>query len=415
MIALVDCNNFYASCERLFQPQFEKKPVVVLSNNDGCVVARSEEAKEVGIRMGAPAFEVRDLIKRHNVAVFSSNYTLYADMSHRVMETLQQHCPEVEVYSIDEAFVTLPPRCNVLTFCHRLRETVKRETGIPVSIGYAPTKTLAKLANSFAKKEEGVFDFTTADHDTYLGIVPVSKVWGIGGQKAKWLQARGITTALELKNADPRWISKWLTVVGERTVRELRGEPCMEMDDAPPAKKGIMCSRMFGRPVTQLAELEEAVSTYTARVAEKLRAEKGAATILEVFITTGRYSAQYYANKKLFHLPVATADTCKLSKTALEGLRALFKAGHNYTKAGVFVTGIVDAGEQQGDLFACVDDEKRQSFLAVLDSLNQQWGRGAVRYASEGIKKPWHMKRGSLSKRYTTSWGELPQIGVCTG
>lgn len=411
MIALVDCNNFYASCERLFQPRLERKPVVVLSNNDGCVVARSNEAKELGIWMGAPLFEVKELIKREGVAVFSSNYTLYADMSRRVMLTLERLCPKVEVYSIDEAFVTLPKNCDVIKFAHQVREIVGRETGIPISVGYAQTKTLAKLANRLAKKGDGVFDLTQVNIDEILKETPVGKVWGIGRKKAAWLLDQGVETAHDLKSCDPKWINAFMTVVGERTVRELNGQPCLEMKEAAPQKKGIMTSQMFGRPVTDLQELEEAVATYTARAARKLRAENGAAQSLEVFVTTSRYEKKFYSNKETSSLSVATSDTVKLSKIAKRCLRQIFRPGYRYSKVGVFLSSIVDSAAQQDDLFTQKTDSEKKNFSALLDKLNQNWGSGAVHYASEGTEKPWFMKRTLRSGRYTTEWDELFEVG----
>ena len=277
LFALADCNNFYASCERVFNPKLAGRPAIVLSNNDGCVVARSNEAKALGIAMGVPAFQIRHLIRKHDVQVFSSNYALYGDLSQRVMETLQQFSPEVEVYSIDEAFLNLSgfTNINLTDYGRRIRATVKQWTGIPVSVGIAETKTLAKIANHVAKRTEGtdgVFDFTAwPDRDSVLARVLVEEVWGIGPNYARLLTQHGITTALGLRDADDHWIQKQMGVVGLRTVHELRGISCLPLEQCPPPKQGITCSRSFGRPVTTLAEMREAVAAYTARAAEKLR------------------------------------------------------------------------------------------------------------------------------------------------
>ena len=295
IFALVDCNNFYASCERVFNPKLEGKPIVVLSNNDGCVVARSNEAKALGIGMGVPEFQIRPLLRAHHVQVFSSNYTLYGDLSQRVMETLEQFCPDVEIYSIDEAFLGLSgfTSRNLTDYGRTMCSTVKRWTGIPVSVGIAETKTLAKIANRVAKRTPdtgGVFDLLVCpDRDALLGRIAVQDVWGIGPNHARCLAQYGITTALQLRQVDDQWVRKHMGIVGLRLVMELRGVSCLDLEQCPSPKQGLTCSRAFGKPISTLTEMEEAISSYASRVAEKLRGERLAATVLTVFLTTNEF------------------------------------------------------------------------------------------------------------------------------
>ena len=347
--ALVDCNNFYASCERVFRPDLRGKPIVVLSNNDGNIIARSKEAKALGIAMGEPYFKAKPLLKKYNVQVFSSNYTLYGDMSRRVMDVLQQVEPDLEIYSIDEAFISLPGgKCfNRIRRGRYIRAVVQQYTGIPVSIGFASTKTLAKLANRIAKKEslhKGVFDLTDHDDiDKLLATIKVEDIWGIGRQHTKKLNTQKIVTARDLKYADDGWIRKHLTVTGLRTVWELRGIPCVSLDKAPAPKKGIITSKSFGRPVTSIKELSEAVTTYISRAAEKLRSQHSIASSVSVFIATNRFKPEkpQYSNSLMLSLPGPTSSTPILIRQALRCLRKIYKPGYEYKKAGVMLTEII--------------------------------------------------------------------------
>jgi DNA polymerase V len=415
IFALVDCNNFYASCERVFSPKLNGQPIVVLSNNDGCVVARSNEAKALGIGMGVPEFQVRPLLRAHQVQVFSSNYTLYGDMSQRVMETLEQFCPDLEVYSIDEAFLSLSgfTTRNMTEYGHTIRATVKRWTGLPVSVGIAETKTLAKIANRIAKRTPdtgGVFDLLTCpDRDALLGRIVVEDVWGIGRNHAHMLTQHGIQTAFQLREVDDQWIRKHMGVVGLRLVMELRGSSCLDLEQCPQSKQSLTCSRAFGTPINTLAEMEEAISVYTSRVAEKLRRERLAATVLTVCLTTNEFKAgPQYSNSLTLSLPVVTDSTSELIRRALQGIRAIYRDGYLYKKAGVMLTGLVPAGQTQADLFDPKDRGRSKRLMSALDSINNRWGAGTLHYASSGITKAWKTQFHRRSPAYTTDWNELP-------
>jgi DNA polymerase V len=417
VFALVDCNNFYASCERVFNPMLEGKSIVVLSNNDGCVVARSNEAKALGIGMGVPEFQIRPLLRAHHVHAFSSNYTLYGDMSQRVMETLEQFSPDVEVYSIDEAFLSL------VGFEHRgltehgrlIRRTVLQWTGIPVSVGIAETKTLAKIANRIAKRTPdtgGVFDLLPCpDREALLGRVAVEDVWGIGPNHARLLKQHGITTARHLAGADDQWIRKRMGVVGLRLVMELRGISCMDLEQCPTPKQSLTCSRAFGKLINTLAEMEEAVSVYTSRVSEKLRRERLAATVLTVCFTTNEFKeGPQYSNTLTLKLPIVTDSTSELIRCALQGIRAIYRDGYLYKKAGVMLTGLVPASQTQADLFDDRDRGRSKRLMSALDSINDRWGPGTLQYASSGITKEWKTQFHRRSPAYTTDWDELPVV-----
>ena len=421
VFALVDCNNFYASCERLFRPELEGKPVVVLSNNDGCIIARSNEAKALGIPMGAPYFKNRKFIERHNVEVFSSNYALYGDLSHRVMSILQQMEPEVEIYSIDEAFVRLPKRAdsNLTGHALDLRKTIKKHVGIPVSIGIAPTKTLAKIANRIAKKDprhHGVLNLT--DHkslDTILAGTQVEDIWGIGRRNSEKLHKQGIVTALDLKNSNDEWIRKHLTVVGLRTVMELRGTPCIPIDHEPTTRKSVVCSRSFRKPVFSLNDLGEAVSSYVSTAAEKLRQEGLVAGNLHVFVRTSphRTNLPQHSGALMIRLQQPTSSTPALIKTALQGLKKIYKKDFAYQKAGVMLTELTTAGMVQQNLFQPLSKDN-DAVMNVLDRINTRWGKNTLQYASSGVSKPWHMCQDHKSPAYTTNWNELPLVKTST-
>jgi len=394
IFALVDCNNFYASCERVFNPKFNGQPIVVLSNNEGCVVARSNEAKALGIGMGVPEFQIRPLLRAHHVQVFSSNYTLYGDMSQRVMETLEQFCPDLEVYSIDEAFLSLVgfERQNLSNYGREIRRTVKQWTGISVSVGIAETKTLAKIANRVAKRTPdtgGVFDLLACrDRDALLGRVAVEDVWGIGLDHARLLKPHGITSAQELAGADDRWIRKRMGIVGLRLVTELRGVSCLDLEQCPAPKQSLTCSRAFGTLINTLAEMEKAVSVYTSRVAEKLRREGLAAAVLTVCLTTNEFKeGPQYSNTLTRKLPIVTDSTADLIGSALQSIRAIYRDGYYYKKAGVMLTGLVPANQTQADLFDDQDRRKSQRLMSALDAVNDRWGGGTLQYASSGFTK----------------------------
>jgi DNA polymerase V len=416
-IALVDCNNFYVSCERVFNPALAGRPVVVLSNNDGCVVARSNEAKALGIAMGSPFFACRDLLRRNNGRACSSNYSLYGDMSFRVMQTLQQFAGEVEIYSIDEAFLRCPrPRDAGLTaWGQAIRRTVAQHTGIPGTIGIAATKTLAKIAARIAKRDPargGVFDCTGhPDIDRLLAGIDVAEVWGIGHRHARKLNGCGIDTACQLKYADDGFIRKHCTIAGLRTVLELRGESCLPLEQAPPPRQAIGSSRSFGRPVRSLAALREAVSEYVSRAAEKLRRQQATAGSLVVYVMTSLHSphAPRYANALTCRLPVRTAYTPELIRQAHAGLERLYRPGYCYKKAGILLTDIGPDARRQLPVFADgAYTGAQQRLMGAVDRINARYGSNTVQCASSGTAKTWSMQRRYMSRCFTTRWSDIP-------
>ncbi len=419
VFALVDCNNFYASCEKLFRPDLKDTPVVVLSNNDGCVVARSREAKLLGIKMGVPVFQIKSEMQRHGILAFSSNYALYADLSSRVMRTLEEMAPRVEVYSIDEAFLDLTgieSAISLVEFGQQVRERIGHWIGITVCVGIAPTKTLAKLANHAAKKypaTQGVVDLTNPDRQRrLLALVPVDDVWGVGRRLSKRLNALGITTALDLANASPRAIRDQFSVVLERTVRELNGESCIELEEIPPTKKQIVCSRSFGAKVTQFELLREAVCEYATRATEKLRKEQQQAKVMTVFIRTSPFkdNEPQYSNSASGELLIPSCDTRDFIELANHLLKRIWKDGFRYAKAGVMLSDFYDPGMFQPGLFDDVSTRSNsQQLMSVLDTINQS-GAGKVFFAGQGTKKDWSMKREHLSPAYTTRWDQLPRV-----
>jgi DNA polymerase V len=416
-IGLVDANNFYVSCERVFQPQLIGRPVIVLSNNDGCIIARSNEAKELGIKMGAPLFKTEHLVEAYDVVVYSSNYALYGDMSQRVMGALHEFTPDVEIYSIDEAFMALEIEggCTLRSQGLMVREKVRKWTGIPVSIGIAQTKTLAKIASRFAKKSQGlqgVLDLTPWPEQTAaLEVTAVEDVWGIGLAYSKLLKAAGITNARKLRDADRRWIRKRMTVVGARIVEELRGVRCLPLEQCPQQKKSITCSRSFGVLTDSLEDLREAVSVYMTRAAERLRRYKMAAGVVTVFIMTNRFSGDpQYGNSVTFELAYSTDVTDELLEWGLRGLEQIFRGGYRYKKAGVMLNHIVPANQQSKRLFGNVAYERSSRLMKAIDEINAQHGRDAVRF---GVAKPsgkWQTKFLRRSARYTTCLKEVLAI-----
>ncbi len=413
--ALLDCNNFYVSCERVFNPKLIGKPVVVLSNNDGCIIARSNEAKELGIKMGEPYFRCQPLLEHHQVHVFSSNYALYGDMSQRVMEVLSRLEPQVEVYSIDEAFLRLPAgdEKTLRLIGKNICRTIRQHTGIPVSIGFGPTKTLAKIANRIAKKNPaqrgGCIISAGDDLPPILKSMPVSEVWGIGGRATKKLAGQGIRTAYDLSRADANWLKKNLSITGVRTMRELQGVSCFPLTEIPPPKHSMACSRSFGTPVSELKDMHEATVTYVARAAEKIRAQQLKAGCLTLYLNTNRFSSSQpqYANNRTITLPYPTADTATLIAQAVATLKDLFRPGYAYQKVGVILTALTPEHIQQGNLFL-TPRPNTDNLLLALDRINHRWGQDTLQYGSAGLDKPWHHKQNMKSPSYTTSWHELP-------
>ncbi len=416
LFALVDCNNFYASCERVFAPHLATRPVVVLTNNDGCIIARSPEAKALGFKMAEPEFQARARLRRHNVAVFSSNYALYGDMSARVMATLAEFTPRMEVYSIDEAFLDIAGRPGELArHAARIRSEVRRRTGIPVSIGVGPTKTLAKAANKLAKKRpelEGVLVLPEGDERAgLLAGLDVEDVWGIGHRHARRLKARGVATARDFSRLSRDWVLKKMTVAGLHTWLELNCVSCIPMELAPRPKQTIVSSRSFGRPVTGREEMVEAMSRHAARAAERLRGEKGVASSLLVFIQTNNFiegEPQYWASQSRALNP-ATSHTAEIVRAGRDVLERIFRPGFRYKKVGVMLSGIEAEGAAQYSLLR-EPDERGARLMEALDRVNAKWGRETLFPASVGTSRAWSMKQNFRSPRYTTVWGELAGV-----
>ena len=418
--ALVDGNNFYVSCERVFNPGLEGRPMVVLSNNDGCVVARSAEVKAMGVKMGEPWFKLKDLARKHGILAYSSNYTLYADMSNRMMRVLGSYSPLQEIYSIDECFLGMEGfrPAGLPAMGQRIRWQVKQWVGLPVCVGIASTKTLAKLANHCAKKglagDEGVCDFGQLDEkelDSLFGRIEVGEVWGVGRRLTEQLGGLGIATVRDLRDADAAMLRREFSVVLERTVLELRGVSCLELEELAPAKKQIMCSRTFGAYIHTLRELEEAVASYMARAAEKLRRQGSVANGVEVFIRTNPFNEKHPQYQQAIVVPLtqATGDTVRLTRAALWGLKRIYRPGFAYQKAGVMLMDLHPAGQTQGVLFETAS-QARPALMQVVDQANAKWGRGTLKLAAEGISKPWQMKRERMSPAYTTRWDDLPKV-----
>ncbi|HHG8623516.1 TPA: Y-family DNA polymerase [Raoultella ornithinolytica] len=420
MFALCDVNSFYASCETVFRPDLKGRPVVVLSNNDGCVIARSAEAKPF-VKMGDPYFKQKDIFRRHGVICFSSNYELYADMSNRVMTTLEELSPRCEIYSIDEAFCDLTGvrNCRDLTdFGREIRETVLQRTHLTVGVGIAQTKTLAKLANHAAKKWQrqtgGVVDLSNIEKQRKLmAALPVEEVWGVGRRISKKLEAMGIKTVLQLADTDIRFIRKHFNVVLERTVRELRGDPCLGLEEFAPVKQEIVCSRSFGGRITEYYEMRQAICSYASRAAEKLRGEHQYCRFISAFVKTSPFALNepYYGNSASVKLLTPTQDSRDIIGAATRCLDAIWKDGHRYQKAGVMLGDFYSQGVAQLNLF---DDnaprKNSEKLMEVLDHLNAKSGKGALYFAGQGIQTAWQMKREMLSPRYTTRYSDLIRV-----
>lgn len=412
--ALVDCNDFYVSCERVFDPRLDGRVVVVLSNNDGNVISRSAEAKAEGVPMGAPWHEARALVEKAGGAALSSNYVLYGDMSARVREVLGGFAPRIEIYSIDEAFLDLDniAGLDLIEHAREIRRRVGQWTGIPVGVGIGPTKTLAKAANRLAKNNGGVFAlFEQPAIRAALAGMEAEDVWGIGRRWGRRLRAMGISTALALSDADPGMIRKRFSVVLQRTALELRGTPCIELEEVPPTKKQIVVSRAFGKKVTELRELRSGVAYYMTRAAEKLRSGGLVAREISVFVHTNHFSGKdrQYDNAASLRLPWGTDDTGTLIRHALHILERIFRPGYRYHKAGVMLMELGPAGAAQDDLFG-QGPPRKPDLMRAIDSINEKMGRGAVRYSTEGFAASWRRKSDRCSPRYTTRWEELPKV-----
>jgi DNA polymerase V len=409
MLALCDCNSFYVSCETVFNPKSLGKPVIVLSNNDGCVVSRSPEAKAIPIPMGVPVFKIRHLIRQFDVQVYSSNYSLYGDLSGRVMATLAQFSPALEIYSIDEAFLCLDgfQHIDLEEYGQQIRQRVKQWTGIPVSVGIASTKTLTKVAGDIAKKRSSGVFLLPDPPDEILAGFPVADLWGIGRNHARTLSAYGILTALQLRDASPAWIDQRYGVTMQRLVLELKGQRCFEIEQCPPTKKSIIVSRSFGQPVSTLPELREAIATYASRAAEKLRSHGLTADAIAVFAKTSRFAEQYYKDSATVTLPHSSDDTAVLLQSALRGCDQVFRSGERFKKAGVVLLGLQPKAQQQMGFWE-PQTERSERLMATMDAINARFGREAIQYGAAGLKKPWVMRSEWRSPRYTTVWSEIP-------
>jgi len=417
MYALVDCNNFFVSCERVFDSRLDGKPVIVLSNNDGCAISRSNEAKALGIAMGANYFEIEKLVKRHNVMVLSTNFVLYADMSMRVKGLLTKFCPSIEDYSIDESFLDFSgfQQSNLKEYCTRIFQTIMQGTGIPVSVGVAPTKTLAKIANKYAKKYSGYKGVCVIDSEEKrlkaLQKYDIGDVWGIGRQHTKRLSSLGIKTAYDFTQLPRGWVKKNMTVTGERTWRELLGEPCIQMELNQPDKQSIMVSRSFGKMIPDYETLSDALSTYTCMAAAKLRKQKSCAKAMLVFIDTNPYreDLKQYSRHIVINLPVASSSSQELLQYALKGLKKIYKSDFMYKKAGVMLMDISTEDAVQGNLFDKLDRQKQKSLMEVLDKINDRYGRNTLKFAVMGDGKAWKIKQERLTPCYTTRITDFPK------
>ncbi len=414
--ALVDCNNFYASCERIFDPRLIGRPIVVLSNNDGCIITRSSEAKALGIKMGEPYFKAKNIIQKNNVKVFSSNYTLYGDISQRVMEILSSFSPDIEIYSIDEAFLGFNGFRNyeLNTYCKYIVEKVKKWVGIPVSIGLSETKTLAKIANHLAKKKssyEGVCILKNKiSINQALEETEINDVWGIGKRSSIFLQKYNIKTAKDFTLLDRQWVRKNMGVVGEKIYFELRGVSCLDLELLPSSKKSCCVSRSFSNSIEKLNDLEESISSYGTKVAEKIRRENLTTQSMSIFVLTNHFNKRekQYSNSVKLQLSFPTNDSIKIVKRAIEGVRQIYRSGYRYKKTGIILHELNNASEIKGLLD--IDREQSDSMMRVVDKINYRYGGETIKLASEGIKKKWSMRRDKVSPCYTTRFDELVEV-----
>ena len=418
-IALIDVNNFYVSCERVFNPKLVGKPVVVLSNNDGCAVARSNEVKALGVAMGAPWFKFKDLAKQNGIIGLSSNYALYADMSNRVMSILREYSPDQDVYSIDESFLDLTgfQSRDLVNYGQHMRKRILKWTGLPVCVGIGATKTLSKLANHCAKKRpvfNSVCNFNTmspVELDDLLGQVDVGEIWGVGRKLAPKLQALGFNTVLDLKRANPERLRQQFSIVMEKTIRELNGTTCIELEEISPPKQQILRSRSFGQPVRDYESLAQSITLYMSSAAEKLRRQQSYAGSVHVYIRTSPFKPDdpLYSNGMTIPLPSPTDDTRRLVNVALWALKQIYKPNYNYAKAGVMLSDIVSIEGVQADLFSTSQaSPKSTALMTAMDSINRKMGKESIKLASEGFTRPWKMKQGNKSPSYTTKWCDIP-------
>lgn len=415
MYALVDCNTMYASCEQIFRPSLAGKPVVVLSNNDGCIVARNAQAKALGIPDLEPYFKQRALLERHQVNVFSSNYELYGDISRRVMNILGDMAGDIEQYSIDEAFLQiLSTTKNYDAFGHQAKDRLLQWVGMPVCVGIAPTKTLAKLANRAAKKIKRFSGVCTLDSpekwEWILHRVATQDIWGVGSKISARLAGLGIRTGYELAKADPKYLRKHFSVVLERTARELNGEPCLPLEMEPAAKKEIVCSRSFGHKITQCQQLQEAVGQYAVRAAEKLRRQNGQTALVWVWVESSRFAGSFYAKQKMVKLENFTNDSREIASAARSAVAQLFRPGVPFHKAGVGLLELKDSKHEQLHLFTPQQSAKSRRLMDSLDTINKKFGRGTLSLACEGVNAPWAMARQLKSPSYTTRWSDIPRV-----
>lgn len=424
MIALVDCNNFYVSCERVFNPKLKNRPVVVLSNNDGCIVARSEEAKALGIPMGAPFFQYREFLEKYDVVALSSNYTLYGDMSERVMNTLGEFTPCIEIYSIDEAFLDFSNLAfirnnpeKLTEYGLQIRNKVLKWTGIPVSTGIAPTKVLAKVASKKAKKSKGVWVIVTEeDIKNALSDFPVEDLWGIGRAYSSFLKKNKINTALELANMPESWVRKHLTVVGVRIIKELKGEKCIDIEQPVP-RKSIGSQKSFGEPQTDFSVLFNALASYIDECATKLRNQKGVANIMGVFVATNPFNTNepQYFKSRYIRLPVPTNFTGELIRLGYVLLKDIYKEGYKYKRVGVLLTGLDNQKNLQYNLFDKVNRVKAMKLMEVYDNIRKLYGKNALKFSAQGVTKEWKMKQERLSKSFSTDWNSILTINLGNG
>ncbi len=415
-VALIDCNSFYVSCERLFNPKIQNVPVVVLSNNDGCVISRSNEAKKIGIKMGEPYFKVKDLVKKNNVQIFSSNYALYGDLSRRVMKVLKGFTDKIEIYSIDEAFLDLSHVKDeqVEEYGKQIRERVLKWTGIPTSVGISNTKTLSKVANHIAKKNKAGVIFLKENIDNILKNFDIADIWGVGRQLSKLYIKNGINNAYKLKNISNTWVKKSTNVLGAKTVMELRGIPCIDLETEEIKRKSCCVSRSFGKKVESLDKLKESITTHCLNAAEKIRTDKQTTRAVTVFIRTSPFdkNRKYYSNSITIELPVATNNSIELVKTAISGLKKIYKYGYFYQKAGIILSKLRDASEKELNLLAPILENKSKPLMRAIDFTNAKYGRNAISIAQAGISNDWKMRREHSSRIDTASFDFLPKINI---
>ena len=415
-IALVDCNSFYVSCERLFNPKIRNVPVVVLSNNDGCVISRSTEAKTLGIKMGEPYFKVKELVKRKNVQIFSSNYSLYGDLSRRVMRVLKGFSDNTEIYSIDEAFIDLSHIKDEIIeeYGKKIRERVLKWTGIPTSVGISCTKTLSKVANHVAKENKAGVIFLKENIDETLKNFEISNVWGVGRQLSKLYVKNGIDNAYKLKNISNTWVKKSTNVLGAKTVMELRGIACIDLETQETKRKSCCVSRSFGKKVESLEKLQESITTHCLNAAEKIRNDNQTTKSITIYIRTSPFdkNRKYYSNSITIDLPIATSNSLELVKASINGLKKIYKYGYFYQKAGIVLSKLKESSENEFNLLAPIMENKSQTLMKAIDFTNAKYGRNAISIAQAGINNSWKMRREHSSKIDTASFDSLPKVSV---